>query len=120
MNILHHPQRFILALPLVFGVSCGYNYQSEQLTVYKGQHFQTHHNGKYSVVKVSPNSITTRRGRESTGFTFDKAGRSHMNNSHSLGNNESLRLLETAPEKGEAKIELMWLESTGFLTMPPF
>lgn len=102
--------------------SCGYDYDSERITLQEGQVLTTHHNGRYRLDTVSDDSITLsdtdRTIRQ--GWTLSADGRWGGDEPHSLGNNESLKILETDSQSKTATIELMWLDWVGPLTMPPF
>lgn len=108
---------------LSFGmISCGYDYDSETITLREGQVLLTHHNGRYRLDRVESESITLsdkdRRIRQ--GWTLSANGRWGGGEPHSLGNNESLKILKTDPDTKTADLELIWLDKVGLLTMPPF
>lgn len=108
---------------LIFGilpcllVSCGYDYDSKQVTLKRGEGYRGH---RLSKVEADGVRLVT-LGSEEYGSTFySRAGRPHMNGFHSLGNNEDMRVVSVDPAAQKADLEFMWLDWVGPLTMPPF
>jgi len=75
-----------------------------------------------TLVKVERDGVRLARSanREAGSTFYSVEGRSHMGGSHSLGNNESVRIVSLDPRAQKAELEFSWLESVGRLTMPPF
>ncbi|MCW1926304.1 hypothetical protein OKA05_27365 [Luteolibacter arcticus] len=98
--------------------SCGTDYDRERVTLVRGEA----HRG-YKLTKVERDGVRLARvsTEERDGSTFySVAGRSHMGGSHSLGNNEHLKILAVDPGAQRAELEFSWLDWVGPLTMPPF
>ncbi len=119
MKIIHF---FILSALLT---SCGYHYASKQLTVAKGSLIPTEHNGDYKVNRVTSDAIVISGVRPSEGsfrqnWRLPASGRWGRGEPHSLGNNESLKIISIDSNDKTAELELMWLDWVGPLTMPPF
>lgn len=105
--------------------SCGTHYASKQLTVSKGSVISTEHNGDYKVNSVTADAIVISEVTPSEGsfrhnWKLPAAGRWGREEPHSLGNNESLKIISIDPNDKTAALELMWLDWVGPLTMPPF
>jgi len=97
--------------------SCGYDYDEQQVVLARGESFR----GR-TLVKVESDGVRLTRSadREAGSRFYSLEGRSHMGGSHSLGNNESVRIVSLDPRAQKAELEFSWLESVGPLTMPPF
>ncbi|YCM44545.1 hypothetical protein V2O64_00740 [Verrucomicrobiaceae bacterium 227] len=106
-----------MALP-----SCGVDYDSKKIEVHRGGIFQTGLNRHYTLEEVSRKSITIRGIGKDSGYDWElsTAGRFGKGEPYNLGNNESLQILSVDPVKKSADLQLIWLDSVGFLTMPPF
>ena len=111
------PALCVIALP-----ACGINYDSEQIEVPRGGMIQTHNNSAFTLEKVSKESITIRSFGKDLRYNWElsTAGRFGKGEPFNLGNNESLQILSVDPVSESAKLQLIWLDSVGFLTMPPF
>lgn len=102
--------------------SCGCYYDDEQLTVREGSVLKTRHNGSYRLDRVEKESITLSSldGEDRQGWRLSNRGRWGGGEPHSLGNNESLTILEVAPDLDSVLVELMWREWCGPLSIPSF
>jgi hypothetical protein len=105
--------------------SCGYHFESKQLTVRKGSVISTEHNGDYKVNNVTADSIiisevTPSEGSFRQNWKLPASGRWGGGEPHSLGNNEELQIISIDSHQKTAELELMWLDWVGPLTMPPF
>ena len=98
-------------------ISCGYDYDSKQVTLNRGESYRG-----YRLSKVEDDGVRlVTIGSEEYGSTFySRTGRPHMNGFHSLGNNEDMRVVSVDPTAQKADLEFMWLDWVGPLTMPPF
>ena len=98
--------------------SCGYDYDSESVTLGRGDS----HRG-YKLSRVQDDGVQLQRstgdGLSDPRF-YSLVGRPHMRGSHSLGNNEHMRILSVDPFGQKAELEFTWLDWVGPLTMPPF
>jgi hypothetical protein len=121
--MIRSKRRSVLVLALSCGLtSCGYDYDSEEITLQEGQILSTHHNGRYRLDRVESESITLSDADRSIGqgWKLSTMGRWGGGEPHALGNNESLKILNVDPDSKIAELELRWLDWVGPLTMPPF
>lgn len=97
--------------------SCGYDYDSKEVTLKRGESYRG-----YRLSKIEADGVRLHRiASGGSGSTFySREGRPHMRGSHSLGNNESVRVVSVDPAAQRADLEFMWLDWVGPLTMPPF
>lgn len=102
--------------------SCGCYYDEELLTVREGSVLKTRHNGSYRLDRVDKDSITlsSLNGEDRQGWRLSNLGRWGGGEPHSLGNNESLTILNVAPALDSVRIELMWRDWCGPFSMPSF
>lgn len=111
--------RSALLLPvLAAGLSsCWHDYDTERFDVKRGEYVRG-----YRVENVKRDGVSLSRVHQKRKYTtfYSKEGRPHMGGSHSLGNNESMKVLWTDPAAHRAGLEFSWLDSVGPLTMPPF
>lgn len=85
----------------------------------------TEHNGDYKVKSVTADAIiisdvTSSEASFREDWKLSASGRWGGGEPHSLGNNESLKIISIDSIDKTARIELMWLDWVGPLTMPPF
>jgi hypothetical protein len=102
--------------------SCGCHYKSERLTLREGSPLATHHNGTYRLDRVTAKSITISHtaGRFRQGWELETSGRWGGGEPHSLGNNESLKILAVEPLADTVSIELIWRDWCGPFSIPSF
>ncbi len=110
------------ALCVTFIPSCGYDYDSKKVKIHRGENFHSGLNRHYTLKKISSESITIRGVGKDSSYNrkLSTAGRFGKGEPFNLGNNESLQILSVDPVSQSADLQLMWLDSVGFLTMPPF
>jgi hypothetical protein len=102
--------------------SCGCHYKSERFTLREGSYLATHHNGTYVIDRVTAKSITISHTAErfGQGWELEASGRWGGGEPHSLGNNESLKILAVEPFADTVSIELIWRDWCGPLSIPSF
>jgi hypothetical protein len=108
---------FMSAAMMCFIPSCGYDYDTELVTMRRGESYRG-----YRLAGVEAEGVRLQRlSPGEAGSTFySRTGRPHMGGSHSLGNNESVRVVSVDPVLQQAGLEFGWLDGVGPLTMPPF
>jgi hypothetical protein len=95
------------------------------MTVSKGSVISTERNGDFKVNSVAADAIFISEIAPSEGsfrqnWKLPASGRWRRGEPHSLGNNESLKIISIDSNEKTAALELMWLDWVGPLTMPPF
>lgn len=101
----------------VLASSCDvYDYDHQQVSLSRGEAYRG-----YELTKVEEDGVRLHSlGSGGTGSTFySREGRPHMGGSHSLGNNESVRVVSVDPAAQKADLEFMWLDWVGPFTLPP-
>lgn len=101
----------------VLSCSCDvYDYDYQRVNLGRGEVYRG-----YELAKVEVDGVRLRRqSSEGIASTFySTSGRPHMRGSHSLGNNQSVRVLSVDPAAQRADLEFGWLDWVGPLTLPP-
>ncbi|SHI61775.1 hypothetical protein SAMN02745181_0509 [Rubritalea squalenifaciens DSM 18772] len=105
----------ILLLCTVALSSCGYQYETQEVRLSRGEMFK----GR-KLTKVTELGVHLARPPYGSTFFSSTGGRKHMNHSHSLGNNTHMRIISLFPDEQQALLEFSWLDSVGIFTMPAF
>jgi hypothetical protein len=101
----------------VLASSCDvYDYDQQLVSLSRGEAYRG-----YELTKVEKDGVRLHSlASGGTGSTFySREGRPHMGGSHSLGNNESVRVVSVDPAAEKADLEFMWLDWVGPFTLPP-
>jgi hypothetical protein len=101
----------------VFFSSCDvYDYEYKQVSLSRGDAYRG-----YELTRVQADGVRLRRqssGSSNSTF-YSTVGRPHMGGSHSLGNNESVRVVSVDPAAQAAELKFGWLDWVGPFTLSP-
>jgi hypothetical protein len=103
-------------LTLILSSCDVYDYDYKQVSLSRGDAYRG-----YELTRVQADGVRLRRqssGNNASAF-YSTVGRSHMGGSHSLGNNESVRVISLDPAAQQAELRFGWLDWVGPFTLPP-